>query len=66
MFGVHELMGSYKVTQKLLLLKNCLRLRYGKEHHFVDVQRAQDHLLAIQRLLHDHLDNEELRLLLAI
>lgn len=51
---------SYILTQKLLLLKNCVRVRYGKENHVIEVQRAQEQLLDIQRILHDQPDNEEL------
>ena len=33
---------------------------YGKEHHQLEVQKAQDYLLNVQLQLHEHPHNEEL------
>lgn len=51
---------SFQMNRKLFLLKKQLRLWYGKEHHQLEVQRAQDFLSNVQLQLHDQPNNEEL------
>ena len=51
---------SYQISQKLKILKQLLRDKYGRDQIQIDIAKARENLLDIQSQMHYHPENFEL------